>query len=92
VFFSLLSQAGCFPWTVAWLQELAVFLQTPGDLEVDPTWASMLPPPPSNLVDSTAKLSKQLLGLERSEVDPAEVRSAGLQPSAQLAYCTDSKW
>ncbi len=63
------------PWTLlGGAQELQLFLKVEGDLETNAAWAALRPIPPAGIVDGTAKLSKQLLGWERSVVDPVQVR------------------
>lgn len=52
-----------------------MFLSLSGELEGNPRWSSLQPPPSIGLVGGTALLSKQLLGLEASVVDPVKVRS-----------------
>jgi hypothetical protein len=55
------------------LQEFRLFLTLEGELESSPQWTSVAPPPSANLMESTALLSKQLLGLEKSVLDPVQV-------------------
>jgi hypothetical protein len=59
------------------LQEFRLFLTLEGELESSPAWNSAAPPAPANLMESTALLSKQLLGLEKSVLDPVQVRQRG---------------
>lgn len=54
-------------------QELGLFLTTEGDLDSSAAWASLRPMPGPSIVDGTTRLSKQLLGLERSVVEPVQV-------------------
>jgi len=53
-------------------EELRVFLEAEGELETAGAWMAVLPAPPAGLVEGTARLSKQLLGLERSVLDPVQ--------------------
>eukprot|EP00967_Tisochrysis_lutea_P092862 scaffold134002_cov22-Tisochrysis_lutea.AAC.1 len=55
------------------VQEFQLFLKAEGDLEANPAWTALRPIPSAGIVDGTAKLSKQLLGWERSVIDPVQV-------------------
>ena len=55
-------------------QELRVFLEAEGELAEHPMWCSLRPLSQGGLIGGTAKLSKQLFGLERSVLDPVQVR------------------
>ncbi len=50
-----------------------MFVQSENELESCPAWHALTPPPPAGLMESTAKFSKQLLGLEQSVLDPVQV-------------------
>ncbi|KAL6760863.1 hypothetical protein V8C86DRAFT_2546620 [Haematococcus lacustris] len=58
--------------TLVVCEELRVFLSAEGELELAPAWCSLRPAPKAGLVEGTALLSKQLLGLEKSVVDPVQ--------------------
>jgi len=53
-------------------EEFQLFLKAEGDLEANPAWTALRPIPSAGIVDGTAKLSKQLLGWERSVIDPVQ--------------------
>jgi hypothetical protein len=50
-----------------------VFLEAEGELAESPMWCSLRPLSQGGLMGGTAKLSKQLFGLERSVLDPVQV-------------------
>jgi hypothetical protein len=64
-----------------------VFVEADGELEGSAAWAAVAPPASATLVEGTAKLSKQLLGLDHKVLDPVQVAAVvccGL--SAQFRY------
>mmetsp|Transcript_24550 Transcript_24550/g.53643 ORF Transcript_24550/g.53643 Transcript_24550/m.53643 type:complete len:672 (+) Transcript_24550:240-2255(+) len=53
-------------------EELRTFLEAGGDLADSPQWRALQPMQQGNFVEGTAKLSKQLFGLERQVLDPVQ--------------------
>jgi hypothetical protein len=54
------------------MQELALFLETDGELSEHYAWKAFVPLHTGTLVEGTAKLGKQILGLEKKTLDPVQ--------------------
>ncbi|KAG1665676.1 hypothetical protein FOA52_005466 [Chlamydomonas sp. UWO 241] len=58
--------------TIATSEELAMFLETEGELSEHYAWKALVPLHQGTLVEGTAKLGKQILGLEKKTLDPVQ--------------------
>ncbi|GAX73670.1 hypothetical protein CEUSTIGMA_g1121.t1 [Chlamydomonas eustigma] len=65
-------------------EELLLFLQAEGELAEHPAWRSLVPLQSGSLVEGTAKLGKQILGLEKKVLDPVQATQATSKASDPL--------